>query len=154
VRWFVARFCTALAVAFCVAAIPAHTSIVAEEVTPPVATAPAGNLALGVPTASISPTDGLPGVLQAGHHYQLRVHVWVAGRQPKTSATVWLAGAARSACVVRAVPAGTIATLRCAVDPTRVGAAGLRVTVVVAAANGVPIVATFDHPVVATGSSE
>jgi hypothetical protein len=98
VRWFVARFCTALAVAFCVAAIPAHTSAVPEHVTQPVATAPAGNLTLSVPTASISPVDGLPRVLQVRHQYQLGVHVWVAGHQAKTFATVSLAGAARSAC--------------------------------------------------------
>jgi hypothetical protein len=149
VRWFLARFCTALAVAFCVAAIPSHTSSVPEHV-PPIATAPAGNLALSVPTASIAPADGLPSVLQRGHHYQLTVHVWVAGRQPETFATVALAGADRSACVAEAVAAGTIATLRCTFDPTQVGAAGLRVTVQVAAAKGVPVVATFDHPVVAT----
>ncbi|HTC70774.1 MAG TPA: hypothetical protein VK662_14485, partial [Acidothermaceae bacterium] len=85
----------------------------------------------------------------------------VAGHQPKTFAIVTLAGADRSACAVKAVPAGTVATLRCTVDPTRVGTAGLHVSVVVAAPNEVPVVATFDHgvvstthPVVATGSSE
>jgi hypothetical protein len=56
-------------------------------------------------------------------------------------------------CVVKVLPTGTVATLRCTVDPIRVGAAGLRVTVRVAATGAVPVVATFDHPVVATGSS-
>jgi hypothetical protein len=121
---------------------------------PRAVSAPAGNVALSVPTASISPVDGLPAVLERGHHYELAVHVWVAGRQPETIATVTLAGADRSACAVKVVPAGTIATLRCTVDPTRVGVAGLNVSVVVGAANEMPVVATFDHPVVATGSSE
>lgn len=153
-RWFLARFCAALAVAFCGAAIPAHTSIVPEHVTRPVAAALAGNVALSVPTALIAPTDGLPPVLSVGYRYQLRLHVWIAGRQPKTFATVSLAGAARSACVVKAVASGTITTLRCALVPTRIGGMGLRVSVFVAAANGIPVVATFDHAVVATGSSE
>ncbi|HEY0869360.1 MAG TPA: hypothetical protein VGD55_03090 [Acidothermaceae bacterium] len=149
-RWFLARFCSALVAAFCVAAIPTHTSTVPEHPVPPVATAPAGNVTLSVPTASIAPADGLPSVLARGHHYQLTVHVWVAGREPRTVATVSLAGAVRSACVVKAVPAGTVATLRCTVTPTQIGAAGLRVSVSVVGAHGVPIVATFDHPVVAT----
>jgi hypothetical protein len=120
----------------------------------PVASAPAGNVGVTVPTALVSPLDGLPAVLQRGHDYQLTVHVWVAGRQPKTFATVTLAGADRSSCVAKAVPAGTIKTLRCEVVPTRIGVTGLRVNVLVAAANGIPVVATFDHPVVATSSSE
>jgi hypothetical protein len=169
VRWFLARLAAALSVGLCLAAVPStHTSSVPERPMPPAPSTPAGNVALSVPTASISPVDGLPAVLELGHHYELAVHVWVAGRRPKTFATITLAGADRSACVLKAVPAGTIATLRCTVDPTRVGVAGLNVSVVVGAVNGVPVVATFSHaivptngpvvpsthPAVATGSSE
>ncbi len=161
-RWFLARLAAALSVGFCLAAVPStHTSSVPERPMPPATSAPTGNVVLSVPTASIAPVDGLSPVLEVGHHYELAVHVWVAGRQPKTIATVTLAGADRSACAVKVVPAGTIATLRCTVDPTLVGVAGLNVSVVVGAANEVPVVATFDHsvvstdhPAVATGSSE
>jgi hypothetical protein len=162
VRWFLAWLGAGLAIGLCLAAVPStHSSSAPEHPVPPATRAPAGNVALSVPTASISPVDGLPPVLELGHHYELAVRVWVAGRQPKTFATVTLAGADRSACVVKAVPAGTIATLRCTVDPVGAGVAGLRVRVVVAAVNQVAVVATFHHsvaptghPVVATGSSE
>ena len=162
VRWFLARLGASLAVGLCLAAVPStHTSSAPEHPVPPASSAPAGNLASSVPTASISPVDGLPPALELGHYYELALHVWVAGRQPETFATVTLAGADRSACFMEAVPAGTIATLRCTVDPARVGVAGLRVRVVGAAVNEVPVATTFDHsvvptnhPVVATGSSE
>jgi hypothetical protein len=154
-RGFLARFGTALAAACCLAAVPStQTSSAPDRVTTPLTSVPTGNIGAIVPTALVSPLDGLPAVLLRGNYYQLTVHVWVAGRQPKTFATIALAGADRSSCVAKTVPAGTIATLRCAVVPTRIGVTGLRVSVLVAAANGVPLVATFDHAVVATGSSE
>jgi hypothetical protein len=151
VRWFLARLGAALALGLCLAAVPStHTSSAPEHAVPPPTSARAGNVAVGVPSASISPADGLPLVLELGHHYELAVHVWVAGRQPNAFATVTLIGASRSACVVKAVPAGTIATLHCTVEPTRLGVAGLHVSVVVAAADQAPIVAKFVHSVVAT----
>jgi hypothetical protein len=162
VRWLLARLCAALAVGFCLAAVPStHTSSAPERPVLQATSAPAGNVALNIPTALIAQADGLPPVLELGHHYELSLHVWIAGRQPKTFATVTLVGASRSACVVKAVAAGTIATLGCPVDPARVGVDGVRVSVVVPAADRAPVVATFvhsvvamHHPVVATRSSE
>ena len=154
--WLLTRICAAAAAALlCLAAVPpAHVNSGSDHGTPSVRKTPKGNLGATMPAAAISSSDSLPVSLHRGRRYELVIHVGVAGGQPRTGITVALTGADRAVCLARMIPAGAITTLRCAFVPTHVGAVGLRVNVLVVAGNHVPVIAIFDHPVVATGSSE
>lgn len=155
VRWFLARFCAGLVAAFCAAAATSiHTNSGTEGAAQPISQPPLGNIGALMPAAAISHTDALPSVLRRGQRYELVMHVGVAGGQPRARVTVALAGADRSVCSIMTVQAGTIVTLRCAFVPTRVGVPGVRVSVLVVAGDAAAATRTFNHPVVATESTE
>lgn len=123
---------------------------------PPVgATTINGSLGAAMPAAAISATDGLPAVLVSGRSYGLTVHVGVAAGQPTTEAHVLLAGADRSVCVTkRLLRSGAISTLHCTFLTVGTGPSGVQVRVLVEAAHGGRVVATFHHVVVRTASPE
>jgi hypothetical protein len=63
-------------------------------------------------------------------------------------------GADRSVSVTEWLPSGAISALQCTSVPAEVGRSGLQVRVLVEAAHGGEVVATFDHVVVRTASPE
>jgi hypothetical protein len=120
-----------------------------------------GNIDAGMPAAAISATDGLPPVLVNGRSYRLTVHVGVAAGQPNTDAELLINGVVNSVCLTQPVPSGAISTLHCSfvasaasVASAAVGRTGLQIKVLVGAAHGGQVVATFDHVVVRTASPE
>jgi hypothetical protein len=112
------------------------------------------DLSTAMPAAAISATDGLPVVLVDGRSYRLTVHAGVAAGQPTTEAHMLIIGADRSVSVTEWLPSGAISPLQCTFVPAEVGRSGLQVRVLVEAAHGGEVVATFDHVVVRTASPE
>jgi hypothetical protein len=113
-----------------------------------------GNTDAAMPAAAISSTDGLPAVLVNGHSYRLTVHVGVAAGQPTTDAELLVSGGAHPVCLTQRLRSGAISTLHCTFVAVAVGRTDLQIKVLVGAARGGQLVATFCHVVVRTTSPE